>query len=795
MDSILIKCKKCGVEFRVPAEMAGKKGKCSCGAIIIVPAGEDASEQKAGQAGQEWYYVKGGERQGPLSAEGIGMLVQSGDLSTDSLLWTEGFNEWTPLSEIPAFSVESGERTAQTSTAAVDSGEAPPLSRDMWYYSKDGAAHGPVSESQLREIIRTGQLAPEQLVYSPKDGKWRRISEVDALSVTKQADGQTDQGVSPDGTAGRRHPEAQHWYAISNNQQIGPYSLDEIKLIVSRRGLTASDLVWHSDLGDWKPVKSVKELAEDLPRVPTLSGKAMPWYYMREGQTKGPLNYDEICEALAGGTIGKDTMVFSKPLGVWKEARFVEELKHLLKSAPGQAHAGRASAEAVRSAGEWHYVDGADRKGPFTRDALTALISQGKVSSGAMVWRGGMPAWKQASKVSEFSGCFDRVTRKESAASETGKSPGSQTAKRDAGHTGKAPSLKTAAVVGILFFLAALAAVLLFLPKLTKNGAPAENGKQSEQPAKAGGDPAKPPAYGESVKGFLKGFLSDDENARKAALAKYCPGGWIDVFSDDLAAMAKAMIQSAEPEIREVPCSIIRAAKTDSFFCYHVASKNPQIDVTLLDERQRKSQHRFLLKDFTPVRCFMARWPGKTALAGLPVLAIDKGNGLEIVSLGRTGYVGASAGGRQIEYMTGTLHAEMAESKSQLFVRTTPSAEKSADDWRLYGAGMSADSRLIPGDAKRAYGRIIARGGKFMEDYVLIGTSPYLTMDEIAGAFGKPQRISQTRLYDAGFRIQSNGSMPTGNISVEVQFHGFLGIAVETGGKKTIGIVLPLPGK
>ena len=48
----------------------------------------------------QWYYTRKGEREGPVERGTLDMLVQSGELKPDDLVWTEGMGDWKPASTV-----------------------------------------------------------------------------------------------------------------------------------------------------------------------------------------------------------------------------------------------------------------------------------------------------------------------------------------------------------------------------------------------------------------------------------------------------------------------------------------------------------------------------------------------------------------------------------------------------------------------------------------------------------------------------------------------------------------------
>lgn len=51
--------------------------------------------------GSRWYYVAGNERKGPVSADQIAVLIDTGTIDGETLVWTDGMTGWLPLRETP----------------------------------------------------------------------------------------------------------------------------------------------------------------------------------------------------------------------------------------------------------------------------------------------------------------------------------------------------------------------------------------------------------------------------------------------------------------------------------------------------------------------------------------------------------------------------------------------------------------------------------------------------------------------------------------------------------------------
>lgn len=50
-----------------------------------------------------------------------------------------------------------------------------------WHYAKDGEKHGPITSAQLKELAKSGELAPDDLVWREDMKEWRKASTIKGL--------------------------------------------------------------------------------------------------------------------------------------------------------------------------------------------------------------------------------------------------------------------------------------------------------------------------------------------------------------------------------------------------------------------------------------------------------------------------------------------------------------------------------------------------------------------------------------------------------------------------------------
>ncbi len=99
-------------------------------------------------ADRTWWYVSDGQREGPVSSEGLESLLVNGKLKPNSLVWQEGMKAWAPAKQIadlkPLLASLPPDLPSQSSP------ELPPLPATVSQESK--AAIAKIPRTPLRRV-------------------------------------------------------------------------------------------------------------------------------------------------------------------------------------------------------------------------------------------------------------------------------------------------------------------------------------------------------------------------------------------------------------------------------------------------------------------------------------------------------------------------------------------------------------------------------------------------------------------------------------------------------------------
>lgn len=155
---------------------------------------------------QQWYYAKGGEQRGPVSAAALKDLVASGQLATTDLVWKQGMADWVPSQQVKGLFPPSSPirpnvpppvplrviapfRPPDVSAASAPAWNHEPVRMRVelpeasaaangppWYYALNGRRLGPVSNGDITRLLAQGTITNESLVWTAGFSDWLPIA-------------------------------------------------------------------------------------------------------------------------------------------------------------------------------------------------------------------------------------------------------------------------------------------------------------------------------------------------------------------------------------------------------------------------------------------------------------------------------------------------------------------------------------------------------------------------------------------------------------------------------------------
>lgn len=125
----------------------------------------------------------------------------------------------------------------------------------QYYIAVNGQSQGPFS---LEEIKSRPGLTQETLIWKPGMENWKPLREFEELADIVTGDQQAFNG------------NGQMWFAMINEVQVGPRSVDEL----FNEGIDQMTPVWTAGMDNWVPAKDIPDFAKHFMVPPVNFGPA-----------------------------------------------------------------------------------------------------------------------------------------------------------------------------------------------------------------------------------------------------------------------------------------------------------------------------------------------------------------------------------------------------------------------------------------------------------------------------------------------------------------------------------------
>ena len=116
-----------------------------------------------------WYYVKNGERLGPVQKNELNDLIQSNELAGSDFIWTKGYKDWLKISQVDDFK----QLINFPKPTTVNFGSFPAKEKLIWIRTgmdRNGAAvdYGPFDKATILKLFNEQRINGKR-----KSFEWR----------------------------------------------------------------------------------------------------------------------------------------------------------------------------------------------------------------------------------------------------------------------------------------------------------------------------------------------------------------------------------------------------------------------------------------------------------------------------------------------------------------------------------------------------------------------------------------------------------------------------------------------
>jgi predicted Zn finger-like uncharacterized protein len=341
-----ITCDSCQARYTISDEKVTGEGRVfkvqckQCGAEIVVdgiseeaPADPDAS----GSSTEElWYYAVGQDRQGPVSREELGNLINAGTVSRSTYVWCDGMDDWSLVEQIERLASlmdspdsqpdgtsetassnlpESSEEPSATEPNAASHEEGEPASAaDLFSFDDTakaprGSVHGRRDSSVLFSLDELSSFE-EPKAQDPQSFLTETSGLIDirglANSNQAKADDADNPFLSATGGASSSRPSFSLSYVpvVARKRSPMPWIIGAVVLVLVGVGVTLAVVAGDSDEDIRSAATSPEEVAVTPPKGPAT--KEQPAPQMEAEPSAKPEKPAEPSSLAAEAVIGGD---------------------------------------------------------------------------------------------------------------------------------------------------------------------------------------------------------------------------------------------------------------------------------------------------------------------------------------------------------------------------------------------------------------------------------------------------------------------------------------------------------
>ncbi len=131
-----------------------------------------------------------------------------------------------------------------------------------WQIKRGDKVHGPFSDDQLRQLLRTGRIDSDTPVRRSENSIWRKAGDTVSLLSPQPASDTTPEvhAVVDQVTPDRKKPVPCQWQVLDDDRVLGPFSNEDIQWMVQAGQLTADHAVRQMGKTSWKSADQFSEL-------------------------------------------------------------------------------------------------------------------------------------------------------------------------------------------------------------------------------------------------------------------------------------------------------------------------------------------------------------------------------------------------------------------------------------------------------------------------------------------------------------------------------------------------------
>lgn len=128
-----------------------------------------------------------------------------------------------------------------------------------WYLASGDQSVGPLSAAEILTQLQAGRIGLAHYVWANGMADWKRIFEVPAFRALVPQTPDNKRPEPPISTAVIE--EKKDWFVFAQGTQYGPFTVQEVKNLLTSKRINPSDHAWKDGLTQWESIAQLNEFS------------------------------------------------------------------------------------------------------------------------------------------------------------------------------------------------------------------------------------------------------------------------------------------------------------------------------------------------------------------------------------------------------------------------------------------------------------------------------------------------------------------------------------------------------
>lgn len=140
----------------------------------------------------------------------------------------------------------------------------------QWFIAVGDKSIGPMTGAEVYDRVVSGEISWAHYVWKEGQSEWKRICDIPTFQAAVPPPPSQKPQATPPAPPGKAKVQPKEWFLYSDDSQSGPFTVDEVKSMLSVGKTDTEAFAWKDGMADWEKIGTIAALSSGVktPAVP-----------------------------------------------------------------------------------------------------------------------------------------------------------------------------------------------------------------------------------------------------------------------------------------------------------------------------------------------------------------------------------------------------------------------------------------------------------------------------------------------------------------------------------------------